>query len=53
VKPLAKELIARFGAFADVVSTDPECLAEVAGMGDNVITALKVVQAAAVRLVRS
>jgi DNA repair protein RadC len=32
---------------------DPERLAEVAGVGDNAITALKVVRPAAVRLVRS
>ena len=50
VKPLAKRLIARFGGFADVVSAEPERLAEVSGVGDNAVTALKVVQAAALRL---
>jgi DNA repair protein RadC len=50
VKPLAKELIARFGSFAEVVSAPAERLAEVKGLGDAAITELKVVQAAANRL---
>jgi DNA repair protein RadC len=52
VKPLAKELIARFGSFAEVVSAPVERLAEIKGLGDAAITELKVVQAAAHRLVR-
>src|SRR5437016_5364527 len=52
VKPLAKELIARFGSFAEVVSAPAERLAEVKGLGDAAITELKVVQAAANRLAR-
>jgi DNA repair protein RadC len=49
-KPLAKELIARFGSFAEVISAPPERLAEVPGVGEAVITELKIVQAAALRL---
>jgi DNA repair protein RadC len=52
VKPLAKELIARFGSFAEVVSAPAERLAEIKGLGDAAITELKVVQAAANRLAR-
>ena len=49
-KPLAKELISRFGSFAEVISAPKERLAEVPGVGEAVITELKVVQAAALRL---
>jgi len=52
VKPLAKELIARFGSFAEVVAAAPARLAEIKGMGEAAITEVKVVQAAASRLAR-
>jgi DNA repair protein RadC len=52
VKPLAKELIAKFGSFAEVVSAPTARLAEVKGLGDSAITELKIVQAAASRLAR-
>ncbi len=52
VKPLAKELIARFGSFAEVVSAPPERLAEIKGLGASAVTELKVVEAAAHRLAR-
>src|SRR2546423_6284819 len=52
LKPLAKDLIARFGSFAEVVSAPVERLAEIKGLGDAAITELKVVQASANRLVR-
>ncbi len=52
VKPLAKELIARFGSFAEAISAPPERLDEVKGLGDAAITELKIVQAAATRLAR-
>jgi DNA repair protein RadC len=51
-KPLAKALLARFGAFADVIAAPPERLKEVDGVGASTIAALKVVQAAASRFVR-
>ena len=50
VKPLAKDLIAHFGSFADVIAAAPERLAEVKGVGPTVIASLKVVNEAAVRL---
>lgn len=52
VKPLAKQLIARFGSFAEVISAPVARLAEVKGLGDSAITELKIVQAAANRLAK-
>src|SRR6266853_1922779 len=43
VKPLAKDLIARFGSFAEVVSAPPQRLAEIKGLGEAAIAELKVV----------
>src|SRR4051794_14936028 len=47
VKPLAKDLMKRFGSFAEVVAAPPARLAEVAGLGDAAVTELKLIQAAA------
>jgi DNA repair protein RadC len=52
VKPLATDLIAKFGSFAEVVAAPAARLAEVKGLGDAAITELKVVHAAASRLAR-
>ena len=52
VKPLAKALLARFGSFAEVISAEPERLAEVRGVGESAIVALKTAQAAALKLMR-
>lgn len=52
VKPLAKQLIAKFGSFAEAVSAPAARLAEVKGLGDAAITELKIVQAAASRLAK-
>jgi DNA repair protein RadC len=51
-KPLAKALIARFGSFADVIAADPERLVETGGVKEATVTALKIVQAAALRLAK-
>ncbi len=51
VKPLAKQLIARFGDFARVLAAPaPELSA--AGLSDNTVTYLRLVHAAAVRMGR-
>lgn len=50
VKPLAKELIARFGGFAEVISAPAEHLKESAGIGDTAIISLKLIEAAAQKL---
>jgi DNA repair protein RadC len=52
VKPLAKNLIAKFGSFAEAISAPPARLAEVKGIGEAAITELRIVQAAASRLAR-
>jgi DNA repair protein RadC len=46
-KPLAKQLIARFGSFAGVIAASPAALQEVKGVGDGVVAMLKIVQHAA------
>jgi DNA repair protein RadC len=52
VKPLAKELLATFGSFSEVIAAPAERLNEVDGLGEAAIAELKIVQAAANRLVR-
>jgi DNA repair protein RadC len=51
-KPLAKSLIAKFGSFAEVISATPERLMEVNGVGEAITTELKLVRAAALRLMK-
>src|SRR3990170_746176 len=51
-KPLAKALIARFGTFAEALNAPEELLREVPGIGEAAITELKLVRAAALRLMR-
>ena len=53
VKPLARALLDTFGDFNAVVSAPERRLAAVAGVGESVITELKLVEAAAHRLARS
>lgn len=50
VKPLAKELIAAFGGFPQVVAAPIERLKEIKGVSENVAQELKIVQAAAIKL---
>jgi DNA repair protein RadC len=50
VKPLAKDLIKKFGSFAEVISAPETLLAEVKGLGDSTITDFKVISAAASRV---
>jgi hypothetical protein len=52
VKPLAKTLLAKFGSFAEVIAAPQARLAEVKRLGGAGITELKIVQAAASRLLR-
>jgi DNA repair protein RadC len=51
-KPLAKELTARFGGFAEVISAPERRLREVKGVSDRVVAELKLVRAAALRLMQ-
>jgi DNA repair protein RadC len=52
LKPLCKELVAKFGSFAEVLAAPENRLAEIRGLGRSAITDLKIVQAAAARLAR-
>jgi DNA repair protein RadC len=52
VKPLAKELIARFGSLSGVLGARRERLTEVKGVGGSVAADLKLVEAAGRRLAR-
>ncbi|MBS0281143.1 MAG: DNA repair protein RadC [Proteobacteria bacterium] len=52
-KPLAKTLLARFGSFADVIAAPRERLLEIPGVGDAVVSQLKIVEAAAGRLAQT
>ncbi len=53
VKPLAHQLLKQFGDFSRVVSARPERLAQVNGVGEALITDLKVLEAAAQRMARA
>lgn len=50
-KPLAKQLIDEFGGFSGVMVADADALQNIPGMGEASAAALKVVQAAALRLI--
>ncbi|MBV9076553.1 MAG: DNA repair protein RadC [Methylobacteriaceae bacterium] len=52
VKPIAKELIRRFGSFAEVLAAPVHRLREVDGVGDGVVLDLKIVEASARRIAR-
>ncbi len=53
VKPLAKDLIARFGSFGAAISATPARLSEVPGISDAIISEFKIVQAAALNLAQA
>jgi DNA repair protein RadC len=52
LKPLAKELVRRFGSFAEVLGAPRKRLLEVEGLGESTVTDLKVVEAAARRVAK-
>jgi DNA repair protein RadC len=52
VKPIAKELLKLFGTFAEVLAAPPSRLMEVDGIGESVVTDLKILQAAARRVAK-
>jgi len=52
VKPIAKELLKRFGTFAEVLAAPPARLMEVDGIGESVVVDLKIVEASARRLAK-
>lgn len=52
-KPTAKAVINRFGSFAKVLSASERELLETPGLGRHAVSAIKIVQASAVRLARA
>ncbi len=52
VKPLAKQLIEHFGSFAEAVAAPSSRLKEIEGVGEAIVTELKVVEAAARHLAK-
>ncbi|MCU0986461.1 MAG: DNA repair protein RadC [Acetobacteraceae bacterium] len=52
-KPLAKALINRFGSFANVLAAPQQALLETRGLGIHSVSAVKLVQAAALRMARA
>jgi DNA repair protein RadC len=53
VKPLAKDLVRRFGSFAEVIAAPRERLVEVSGVGEAVLAQFRLVEAAALRLAKT
>lgn len=51
-KPLAKQLLKEFGGFGGLLSADAEAIARHKGMSEGAVAALKIVQAASLRLLR-
>jgi DNA repair protein RadC len=52
VKPLAKEILRQFGSFAQALAAPPQRLKEIAGIGESVVTDLKIVEAVARRMAK-
>lgn len=49
-KPLAKTLLNEFGGIGGLLSADPHAIAQVSGMGDTSVAAIKIAHAAALRM---
>jgi DNA repair protein RadC len=52
MKPLAKQMIARFGSFAEVLAAAPERLREIKGLGEKTIFDLRLIAASAQRIAK-
>ncbi|WP_240047467.1 RadC family protein [Sphingomonas panacisoli] len=52
-KPLAKALLKEFGGIGGLLTASPEAIAQVKGMGDTSVAAIKIAHAAALRLLRA
>jgi DNA repair protein RadC len=50
MKPIAKQLLKRFGGYARVITAEPAELKKIEGVGDVAVTALKTIRDAAMRL---
>ena len=51
-KPIAKELVAVFGSFAEALNAGPDRLREISGVGESTISDFQVVKAAAAALLK-
>ena len=51
-KPLAKALIAKFKNFSEVIHASPDRLKEIQGVGDRAVEEIKLVRAAALRMMK-
>ena len=51
-KELAKRMLARFGSFAEVINAPDQLLKEINGVSDRVVQELRIVRAAALRLMQ-
>jgi len=52
VKPLAKEMIAKFGGYAEVLTASPDRLRAVKGLGEGAVAMIKSIEASAIHLAR-
>jgi DNA repair protein RadC len=52
-KPLARKLIRDFGGFGGLLAADAEAIARVGALSERAVAAIKIVQAAALRLLKS
>jgi len=52
-KPLARRLIAEFGGFGALVTADPETLARKGALSEGAVAAIKIAEAAALRLLQA
>jgi DNA repair protein RadC len=52
VKPLAKKIVKSFGSFAQALAAPPHLLKNIDGIGDSVVTDLKIIEAAAHRVAK-
>ncbi|MEP9400360.1 RadC family protein [Sphingomonas silueang] len=52
-KPLAKMLLHEFGGIGGLLAAEPPALAKVAGMGEASVAAIRIVQAAATRMLQA
>jgi len=52
VKPIAKDLLTRFGSFAGVLNADASALCEVSGIGETAAVSLIAVREASIRLLQ-
>lgn len=51
-KPLAKAILNKFGSFAEAINASEERLSEISGLGQSAITEIRIIRAAALRLMQ-